>query len=157
MQIVGVQNVLFGPGGGQHDHRDAPQSFILLDLGEHFAAILFGQVQVQQNQIGTGATGILALPAQKAQGRHPILDHVQGVEHFGLFERLAGQIISTVIEAYADGPTQETVLSQIQRWQTEPYISELISLYRRESKTHPITSSWIAVQHQQRERQEVAR
>ncbi len=74
-----------------------------------------------------------------------------------LFERLAGQIISTVIEAYADRPALGAALSQIQRWQTEPYIAELIALYRRESKAYPITSSWIAVQHQLREKQEVTR
>jgi 2-polyprenyl-6-methoxyphenol hydroxylase-like FAD-dependent oxidoreductase len=74
-----------------------------------------------------------------------------------LFERLAGQVISTVIEAYADGPTEEQTLRQIQRWQTEPYIAELIALYRRESRTQPITSSWIAVQYPRREKLEVTR
>jgi hypothetical protein len=74
-----------------------------------------------------------------------------------LFERLTGQIVSTVIEAYADHPEQEEALRQIQRWQTEPYIAELIALYRRESRAHPITSSWIALKHQRQEREEVAR
>ncbi|HEU5378189.1 MAG TPA: tryptophan 7-halogenase [Ktedonobacteraceae bacterium] len=74
-----------------------------------------------------------------------------------LFERLAGQIVSTVIEAYADNPEHEAALRQIQRWQTEPYIAELIALYRRESRAHPITSSWIALKSQHREKQEVAR
>jgi flavin-dependent dehydrogenase len=74
-----------------------------------------------------------------------------------LFERLTGQIVSTVIEAYADHPEQEAALKQIQRWQTDPYIAGLIALYRRESKTYPITSSWIAVQYQRQERETVAR
>jgi flavin-dependent dehydrogenase len=74
-----------------------------------------------------------------------------------LFERLGGQIVSTVIEAYADHSEQEVALRQIQRWQTEPYIAELIALYRRESRAHPIDSSWIALEHQRREKQEVAR
>jgi 2-polyprenyl-6-methoxyphenol hydroxylase-like FAD-dependent oxidoreductase len=69
-----------------------------------------------------------------------------------LFERLAGQIVSTVIEAYADHPEDEATLSQIQRWQTEPFITELIALYRRESRTNPITSSWITLGRQSRER-----
>jgi len=73
-----------------------------------------------------------------------------------LFERLTGQIVSTVIAAYADHPDQEA-FKQIQRWQTEPYIAELIALYRRESRAHPITSSWIAIKHQVQEREGVAR
>jgi flavin-dependent dehydrogenase len=71
-----------------------------------------------------------------------------------LFERLAGQIVSTVIEAYADHSEHEATLSQIRNWQTEPFLAELIALYRRESRVYPITSSWIAVGYQKRERQE---
>lgn len=74
-----------------------------------------------------------------------------------LFERLTGQIVSTVIEAYADHPEQEAALKQIQRWQTDPYLANLIALYRRESRTQPITSSWIAVKFQNQEREKVAR
>ncbi|MEO7019917.1 MAG: tryptophan 7-halogenase [Ktedonobacteraceae bacterium] len=74
-----------------------------------------------------------------------------------LFERLAGQMVSTVIEAHVDHPANEAILSQIQRWQTEPFLAEMIALYRREGRTHPIDSSWIALGHKQRERQEVAR
>lgn len=73
-----------------------------------------------------------------------------------LFERLAGQIVSTVIEAYADHSEHEEALRQIRSWQTESFIADLIALYRRESRVNPITSSWIAVGYQKRERQEVA-
>jgi flavin-dependent dehydrogenase len=72
-----------------------------------------------------------------------------------LFERLAGQIISTVIEAHADTFEHEAMLSQIQRWQTEPFLAELIALYRRESRANPIDGSWIMVG--QRKRQEITR
>jgi flavin-dependent dehydrogenase len=71
------------------------------------------------------------------------------------FERLAGQIISTVIEAHADNFEQEEVSDQIQRWQTEPYIAELIALYRREGRANPIDGSWIMVG--QKDMQEVNR
>jgi flavin-dependent dehydrogenase len=73
-----------------------------------------------------------------------------------LFERLAGQIASIVIEAYAEYPDHPATLRQIQRWQTEPFLAELIALYRRESRAHPINSSWIALKSQCRERQAVA-
>ena len=91
-----------------------------------------------------------------AAGLSPTELDAQFAANVRLFERLAGQIISTVIEAYADHPEHEAALRQIQRWQTEPYIAELIALYRRESRAHPITSSWIAVKSQHPEREEVA-
>jgi flavin-dependent dehydrogenase len=66
-----------------------------------------------------------------------------------LFERLAGQIVSVVIEAHADHAENEAALSQIRQWQTEPFMAEMIALYRREARTHPINSSWIGVGYQQ--------
>lgn len=74
-----------------------------------------------------------------------------------LFERLAGLMVTTVIEAHVDHLGNEAVLRQIQRWQTDPFLAEMIALYRRESRTNPIDSSWIAVGHQKRERQQAAR
>ncbi len=74
-----------------------------------------------------------------------------------LFERLTGQIVSQVIESHANSSENRAALQQIQRWQTEPYLAELIALYRREGRTNPITSSWIAIKHQRLEREEVAK
>jgi flavin-dependent dehydrogenase len=73
-----------------------------------------------------------------------------------LFERLAGQIVSTVIETHADS-TDETIQHQIQLWQAEPYILELLALYQRESLVHPIDSSWILLGKQERERLKAVR
>ena len=50
--------------------------------------------------------------------------------------------MSTVIETHTDS-TDEATRQQLQRWQSEPYIVELLALYQRESFVHPITSSWI--------------
>ena len=90
-----------------------------------------------------------------AAGLAPAQLDAQFADNVRFFERLAGQIISMVIEATADQPEHETAMSQIQRWQTDPFIADLIARYRRESRTHPINSSWIAVKYQRRERQEV--
>ncbi|HEY1348707.1 MAG TPA: FAD-dependent monooxygenase, partial [Ktedonobacteraceae bacterium] len=92
-----------------------------------------------------------------AAGLSPRQLDVQFAANVRLFERIAGRIISTVIEAYADRSTDEAALRQIQRWQTEPYTADLINHYRRESRTHPIPNSWIAVQQRRAERLEVAR
>jgi flavin-dependent dehydrogenase len=92
-----------------------------------------------------------------AAGLSPAELDAQFAANVKLFERLAGQIVSTVIEAYANHSEHENALRQIRSWQTEPFIADLIALYRRESRTNPITSSWIAVGYQNRERQEVVR
>ncbi len=72
------------------------------------------------------------------------------------FERLAGQIISVVMEDCADQHDDATV-RQLQRWQTEPYLGELIARYRRDSKNYPIDTSWIVLGRQVWQAHEVAR
>lgn len=74
-----------------------------------------------------------------------------------LFEQLAGQLVSTVIQAHAAHLADEAILKQIQRWQTEPFLAELIALYRRESRTNPTNGNWIMLGQQKQERLEVAR
>jgi flavin-dependent dehydrogenase len=92
-----------------------------------------------------------------AAGLSPSELDAQFAANVRLFERLAGLMVSTVIEAHADHLENEAVLRQIQRWQTDPFLAEMIALYRRESRKNPIDSSWIAVGHQKRERQQAAR
>ena len=70
-----------------------------------------------------------------AAGLSPSELDAQFAANVRLFERLAGQMVSTVIEAHADHLENEAVLKQIQRWQTEPFLAEMIALYRRESRT----------------------
>ncbi|WBC14935.1 NAD(P)/FAD-dependent oxidoreductase [Micromonospora sp. WMMA1998] len=63
-----------------------------------------------------------------------------------LFEQMAGQLISAVIATYAEASTaDQQVFAQIQRWQTEPLIAELITAYRRESRHNPTSDGWIAL------------
>lgn len=72
-----------------------------------------------------------------------------------LLEQLAGQLVSTVIAELAER-TEEDIQRQIQSWQSEPFLMELIALYQEDDKVNPIDSSWITLGHQRRERQEVA-
>jgi hypothetical protein len=62
-----------------------------------------------------------------------------------------------VIETLADRSENEAVLSQIQRWQAEPFLAELIDIYREEEKTNPIDSIWITLGQQRQKAREVAR
>jgi len=71
-----------------------------------------------------------------------------------LLEHMAGQLVTTVIEALAGRSEDEAVLNQIQNWKAEPFLGELIEIYREEEKVNPIDNSWITLGKQ---RQEVAR
>jgi flavin-dependent dehydrogenase len=62
-----------------------------------------------------------------------------------LFEQLAGQLVSTVMNAYANRPRSGVALEQIQRWQTDPLLRELIAIYRREAKVNPTSDRWITL------------
>lgn len=64
-------------------------------------------------------------------------------ENLSLFEQLAGQLVSTVIDAYASQPGNAAAIQRIQRWQTDPLIAELISAYRRARKHSPTSDGWI--------------
>jgi flavin-dependent dehydrogenase len=72
-----------------------------------------------------------------------------------LLEQLAGQLVSTVIDTLADSFENEAIQSQIQRWQTEPFLADLIIRYQQEDEVNPINNSWIMLGRQQQE-QEVA-
>ncbi|MFL5662134.1 MAG: NAD(P)/FAD-dependent oxidoreductase [Ktedonobacteraceae bacterium] len=85
---------------------------------------------------------------------HPELE-AQFTANVRLFEQLAGQMVSKVIEMHTDQLQNEAIFRQIQRWQTEPYLAKLIAHHRRESRTNPTNEGWIMLGH--RERLEVAR
>ncbi|MGH2482181.1 MAG: halogenase, partial [Ktedonobacteraceae bacterium] len=87
---------------------------------------------------------------------HTELD-AQFAANVRLFEQLAGQLVSTVIQTYAAHSKDEIVLRQIQRWQTEPFLADLIALYRRENRTNPTNGSWITLGQQSQQWLEVAR
>jgi hypothetical protein len=80
----------------------------------------------------------------------------QLIENVHFLERLAGQLASTVIDIFSEAPTSEAIQSQIQCWQDDPFLQELIKVYQLEAQEHPINSGWITLGHQKRERQEVA-
>ncbi len=69
---------------------------------------------------------------------------VRFADNVRLFEQLAGQLISTVIAAHVDDPGERAAFEQIQRWQTEPLVAELIATYRREAKRNPTSDGWMA-------------
>ncbi len=72
---------------------------------------------------------------------------VQFVANVRLFERLAGQMVSKVMEGYAEQSENEAVLNQLQRWRADAFLMELVAIYQKEEQANPIDSSWINLRH----------
>ncbi|MFL5662136.1 MAG: FAD-dependent monooxygenase [Ktedonobacteraceae bacterium] len=70
-------------------------------------------------------------------------------------EQLAGQLVSTVIAAYASSK-DESIQRQVRHWQTNSFLAELVEIYQQKQHTHPINSGWITLG-QDRARQEAVR
>jgi hypothetical protein len=62
-----------------------------------------------------------------------------------LFAQLAGQLISTVIQAYADRTHDDEVVARIQAWQCDPVITDLLAMYRRERHRNPTSTGWMTI------------
>jgi hypothetical protein len=54
LQLITFCDVSFRIGGGQDHGGDGFQALVFLDLSENLAAIHFGEVQIQQDEIGAG-------------------------------------------------------------------------------------------------------
>ncbi|MDF0531687.1 tryptophan 7-halogenase [Tsukamurella sp. 8F] len=62
-----------------------------------------------------------------------------------LFGQLAGQLMSTVIETYAERTLADDVVARIQEWQRDSLVADLIATYRRERKQNPTSTKWMMV------------
>lgn len=50
-ELIAFHNICFRMGSSQDDRRDRLQAVILLDVSQNLAAIHFGEVQIQQDNI----------------------------------------------------------------------------------------------------------
>ncbi len=71
-------------------------------------------------------------------------------------ERLAGQLVGTVIQTCADRSEDDRVQDQLRTWQADPFLTDLVALYQEE-QTNPIDPGWITLGQRIREKREVAR
>ena len=62
-----------------------------LDFPQHLPAVLAGQIEVQQDQVGAGGVGVAVPLAQEVHRLDAVLDHPQPVPHLGLLEGLDRQ------------------------------------------------------------------
>ena len=66
-----------------------PQVVVGLDLRQHLAAVAAGQVEVEQDEVGAGGVGVLALAAQVGERLAAVAHDVEAVVQV-LLERLPG-------------------------------------------------------------------
>lgn len=77
-------------------------------------------------------------------------------ENIHLIERIAGRMVSKVIDTYLASTDDETILSQVRRWQADALLSECVTLYRQEALSAPINADWVHVARPDRSRARVA-
>jgi hypothetical protein len=80
---------------------------------------------------------------------------VQFAANIRFLEQLAGQLVVTVMESFADRLDRAGVREQLQRWQEDQALAELIAVYREDSQTNPVDSGWITMGQLRCEAQEV--
>ncbi len=73
-----------------------------------------------------------------------------------LLEQFAGQLVSVVIDTLAEGRGEDTVAWQIQCWQEEEFLRELVEIYREENVSNPIENRWVILGYQKPATQEIA-
>jgi hypothetical protein len=61
------------------------------------------------------------------------------------------------MQTCADRSNDEAVQKQLARWQADPFLTELITLYEKEAETNPIENGWVTLGNQIQEKQEVVR
>ena len=71
-------------------------------------------------------------------------------------EQFAGQLVSVVIDTLAEGRGEDAVDRQIQRWQEEEFLRELVEIYREENVSNPIENRWVILGYQKPATQEIA-
>ncbi len=68
-------------------------------------------------------------------------------QHLTFLERLAGEMVSIVLEHNAQHASSDAVLQQLRQWQTDPYIEHLRGVYRRDSRHRSVPCEWINLAH----------
>ena len=90
-KAVGPADVFLRLRRGQDDHRNSLEGLIGLDFRQHLSPVFARQVQIQQDQIGSRAVGVLALSSEESQRFDTVGDMAEVFNHAPLIERLAGE------------------------------------------------------------------
>ncbi|NJO81462.1 MAG: NAD(P)-binding protein [Blastochloris sp.] len=72
-------------------------------------------------------------------------------------EQLAGQLVSVVIDICEEQSNQPEVHHCIERWRTDPFLAELMTIYQQDRDIHPIDAGWITLGESLRNQEELVR
>src|SRR3984957_11583388 len=86
VESVAAQNVFLSGRGGQHNNGDEAQVRIGFDLFKQLVAIVFRQVQVEQDQIRPGRALVRSTLVQIVQTFLPVACNTQSVVNLVVFE-----------------------------------------------------------------------
>jgi 2-polyprenyl-6-methoxyphenol hydroxylase-like FAD-dependent oxidoreductase len=80
----------------------------------------------------------------------------QFARNIRFLEQLAGQLVSVVMESFADQTDRPEVRAQLQAWQEDMFLANLVAIYEQDDPLNPLDDGWITLG-QHRERPEIAR
>src|SRR5688572_188022 len=92
VEVVALYDVAGGVRGSEDDDGDAAQPFVLLHLGQDAPAVLSGEVEIEEDEVGPRRLGVNPLPTEEPHCLHPVLGHVEAARHAGRSKRLFGQV-----------------------------------------------------------------
>ena len=95
VQLVALEDVFLRRGGGEHDDRDARQVGIGLDLLQQLTPVVFGQVQVEQDEVGPRRVGELAPPVEVVEAFFSVVRDMEPVLELVVLERFSGDELVT--------------------------------------------------------------
>lgn len=72
-------------------------------------------------------------------------------------EQISGQLVSTVIAECLANPGHEARQQQVQCWQADASLKNLVEIYERDGRENPVSDDWITLKRPRRTQQEVAR
>jgi len=84
VEVVNALDVVLRVGCSQDHHGYLPQALVGLDLGQKFPAVFAGEVEVEQDQVGTRSIVETLLAAEKGEGFLAVRRHVQRVGQFAV-------------------------------------------------------------------------
>ena len=119
VQLVTAPDVLLGRRRGQHHDRDPGQIRIGFDLCQDLAAVVLGQIQIEQDQIRPRRVSEGGSPVQEVQGLLAVAHDMQGMADPVVLEGLpCHQLIAGIVldEQHVDGLAGPVILLLLGRF-----------------------------------------
>lgn len=88
VEVIGLREVLFRVGCGQHHHRDAAQIRVAFYLLKNLAAAFAGQIQIEQDKVRPDGIFVGTAPLEEIHSFDAVMNHTQIVNYATFFQSL---------------------------------------------------------------------